>query len=485
MQTDYTPLIPLIEAAQAGHANICSDSRKVQPGDIFVALPGSRANGFDFIEDAMNAGAKWIVCAKNAEMEGLAAGTQCEIIHVDDPRLALAHLAKGRWQAWGRTPKVIGITGTNGKTTCAWLLEYLLAGLGYKTGLLGTVEYHWPGFREQASLTTPDSLALHEMLAKMGERDVDYAIMEVSSHALAQHRVGAIDFAGAIFTNLSQDHLDFHKDMETYFRAKARLFLDLPLKNKALSINADDAYGRRLLELSPNALAYSLVVPYKDGLKGEILSISPSGMLLHMEWQGRKWEIKTHLVGAFNASNLLAIQALALKLGVDPEAFGMLEDFPGVPGRLERITNTQGLNVFVDYAHTPDALVNALQALRGAGFKRIVTLFGCGGNRDRTKRPLMGKAVSQLSDVAFLTSDNPREEDPLLIMEDVKPGLADAKEAFFEVDRKEATRKALQMISGDDALLIAGKGHEDYQILGTRKYHYSDQEVVREFLSCI
>lgn len=472
----------LLDICQNGQAGVCSDSRRINPGDIFVAVPGNAADGSEFIPDALSRGAAWIVCAP----ESAKSVPEGKGVPVQDLRVALWQLAQARWHTDALKMKIVGITGTNGKTTCAWLLEKLFASLGETTGLLGTIEYHWPGMKRDAALTTPGALELHEMLAEMNARGVQTLVMEVSSHALAQLRVGGINFAGALFTNLTQDHLDFHKDMESYFNAKARLFLQKQRGSKAMAINSDDLYGSRLLDLAPAGLSYGLekAQPGRTHLQGELLALTPEGMRLRMHYGRQSWELQTTLIGRFNALNLLAVQALALQMGVDPQHFRIFEEFSGVPGRLERVRNERGVHIFIDYAHTPDALINALKALRGAGFKRIVTVFGCGGNRDRTKRPLMGKAVAENSDIAILTSDNPRLEDPLAIMGDVKPGLATAKKLICEADRREATRRALDMLSPGDALLIAGKGHEDYQIIGLEKRHYSDRETVQEFLNC-
>lgn len=476
----------LLELCRSGQAGLQSDSRKIKKGDIFLATKGATADGCEFIADAARRGAKWIVCANEHAQNAVEAAPACEIVSVANPAEALFQLAQARFSTDKLPLKIIGVTGTNGKTTCAWLLERLFMSIGQSTGLLGTIEYHWPGYRQAASLTTPGLLELHEMLAQMSAAGVQTAIMEVSSHALAQGRVAGIPFSGAVFTNLTQDHLDYHKDMEDYFRAKARLFLQLPLADKAMAINADDHYGRRLLELEPAALSFGLHkgMPRQKHLWGRLQALTPAGMTLEMNYGREKWSLSTRLIGSFNASNLLAVQALALKMGIGPENFTIFENFSGVPGRLERIDNDRGFHVFVDYAHTPDALINALKALRGAGFKRIVTVFGCGGNRDRTKRPLMGKAVAENSDVAVLTSDNPRLENPEAIMADVVPGLRNARQVIQEADRKAATAAALDLLVPGDALLIAGKGHEDYQIIGTEKRHYSDQEVVRELLNC-
>lgn len=482
-------LSALLEDVRAGRAEVRADSREVDRGDIFVAVPGASEDGAQFVPAAVAAGAATVVCRPEVTAAVAAAastGHECKAVPCDDPREALWRLAQARYHTDSLPLTVLGVTGTNGKTTCAYLLEHLFTHLQHKVGVLGTVNYRWPGHRENAPLTTPGPLAVHSMLAAMSRAGVDTAVMEVSSHALEQQRVGGIPFAGALFTNLTQDHLDFHPDMLSYFKAKARLFLEVPRQDKALAINADDEWGRRLLELCPSALSYGLgnALPGQRHLRGELLSAGTDGCHLRMSLGKEEWELHSPLVGAFNASNLLAVQALALELGLKPEQLAALADFTGVCGRLERVSNPQGLHVFVDYAHTPDALINVLKALRGAGFRRIVAIFGCGGNRDRTKRPLMGQAVARYADVAVLTSDNPRFEDPEAILRDVLPGLADARETIVEVDRRTATARGLELLGPDDALLIAGKGHEDYQIIQGVKHHYSDQEVVRELLGC-
>ena len=487
MQRDFAALL---ETCRRGGVEVRSDSRAVGQGDIFVAVPGVNEDGARFIPAAVEAGAAVVVCRpggpEDAALQASAQAEGCRVVYHEDPREALWRLAEARWRTDASRVKILGVTGTNGKTTSTYLLERLFTDAGHKVGVLGTVSYRWPGHSETASLTTPDPLRVHSMLAQMETAGVDVAVMEVSSHAIDQQRVCGVPFAGAAFTNLTQDHLDFHKDMESYFKTKARLFLELPRAEKVMAVNADDPWGRRLLELCPRALSFGLQQgpPRRRHLWGELLSAGTEGCRLRMHLEGRTWELRSPLVGAFNASNLLTVQALALETGLDPAQFKALESFTGVCGRLERVENSQGLNVFVDYAHTPDALVNVLKALRGAGFKRIVTVFGCGGNRDRTKRPLMGEAVARYADVAVLTSDNPRFEEPEAILRDVLPGLKEAREVLVEVDRHAATAKALDMLGKDDALLIAGKGHEDYQIIQGVKHHYSDQEVVRELLHC-
>jgi UDP-N-acetylmuramoyl-L-alanyl-D-glutamate--2,6-diaminopimelate ligase len=384
----------------------------------------------------------------------------------------------------------VGITGTNGKTTESCLLETLYRSLGCKVGVLGTVSYRWPGHEQEAPLTTPDCLSLHAMLAAMHEAGTDVVFMEVSSHALDQERVAGIRFSAALLTNVTQDHLDYHGTMEHYFASKLRLFLPeseggFPLDSKDCAVNADDPYGRRILGMQRDCVGYGLTAPPEPDrrhLRGDILSLGPEGVELEMHYEGKRWRLGSPLVGGFNVMNLLGVQALGLAMGLGPEDFSALSSFTGVTGRLERISGKAGYNVFVDYAHTPDALLKAISALREAGFARVITLFGCGGNRDRSKRPLMGEAVASLSDCAVLTSDNPRDEDPEAIIADVLPGLGRCASVVVEPDRRKALALAVKMLSPDAALLVAGKGHENYQLVRGVKYPFSDQAVLREYL---
>lgn len=485
----------LLARVRQNTPDIRTDSRRVGRGDVFVAVPGVAANGgagvdgADFIAKAWAAGAGAVVCLPERVDAALAdAPAGCVVAGHEDPRAAIGLLGQARYGTDALPFPVVAVTGTNGKTTITYLLEHVFSALGRRAGVLGTVSYRWPGFVMDAPLTTPDCIETHAMLARMRDAGVDVALMEVSSHALDQRRAAGIRFAGAILTNLTQDHLDYHGDMEHYYAAKARLFTELPDADKACAINADDAWGRRLLGEVPHAIGFGLdaanAVPGRRYLHGEMVRNATSGLTLRMTHEGRQWELSSHLVGAHNASNLLAVQAVCLGMGLAPEDLASLADFTGVPGRLERIVNPRGLDIFVDYAHTPDALENVLRALRAVGFSRIVTVFGCGGNRDRTKRPLMGQAVARHADVAVLTSDNPRHEDPEAIMADVLPGLADAREVVSDPDRARAIGKALALLRPGDVLLVAGKGHESYQQIGDRKVPYSDQQVIREILGC-
>ncbi|MBZ2173570.1 UDP-N-acetylmuramoyl-L-alanyl-D-glutamate--2,6-diaminopimelate ligase [Nitratidesulfovibrio sp. SRB-5] len=485
----------LLARVRENTPEIRTDSRKVGRDDVFVAVPGVAANGgagvdgADFIAKAWAAGAGAVVCLPDRAEAALVGAPEGAVVAAhDDPRAAIGLLGQARYGTDALPFPVVAVTGTNGKTTITYLLEHVFSALGRRAGVLGTVSYRWPGFAMDAPLTTPDCIETHAMLGRMRDAGVDVALMEVSSHALDQRRVAGIRFAGAILTNLTQDHLDYHGDMEHYYAAKARLFTELPDADKACAVNADDAWGRRLLGEVEHAIGFGLdagnAVSGRRFLHGEMVRNATSGLTLRMTCEGRQWELSSHLVGAHNASNLLAVQAVCLGMGLAPQDFASLADFTGVPGRLERIVNPRGLDIFVDYAHTPDALENVLRALRAVGFSRIVTVFGCGGNRDRTKRPLMGQAVARHADVAVLTSDNPRHEDPEAIMADVLPGLAGAREVVSDADRARAIGKALALLQPGDVLLVAGKGHESYQQIGDRKVPYSDQQVIREILGC-
>lgn len=459
----------------ADKTNVRTDSRKVESGDIFVAIPGPKLDGADFIPQAVQNGAAYILTCADV--------TDCpaEVIHHPDPAQALGDLARAYFKTGDHKLKIVGITGTNGKTTVSYLIEHLLSSSGMKVGVLGTVAYRWPGFKIDAPLTTPDCWTLHEYMAKMEADGVDVAVMEVSSHALHQNRAAGLEFDCAVLTNVTQDHLDYHGDMESYFQAKSLLFKSCPKEGKQAVINYDDSYGRRLLEEYSPSLGFGLSKPYKteaDLLHGEVLSCTGHGIHLKMTCKDQSWELDSDLIGRHNGSNLLAAQGVGLFFGLNADDMKKFSSFHGVPGRLERVRNDKGLHIFVDYAHTPDALDNVLSTLNELNFKRVITVFGCGGDRDRTKRPLMAKAVCAKSDVAVMTSDNPRTEDPETILDDIRPGLSDSIKIIEEVDRSKAIHKAIETMTPEDVLLIAGKGHETYQVIGTTKHHFSDYEEV-------
>lgn len=480
---------------------LAADSRKVQENTVFVFMPLAQSShkgiaypSVGFIADAIKNGAKYIVLTEEnytAYQKEFSADDAISFIFVENTRSALGELAQIAFDTKNYPIPVIALIGTNGKTTSSYLLEHLYKSCGKNPAVLGTVSYHWQGHFEDAPLTTPDCLTLHKALADIKKAHCDVVIMEVSSHALDQNRVAGIEFSGAIFTNLTQDHLDYHENMENYFQAKAKMFVEMPKKNKAMSIFGNDKYGQRLIELCPTAIPFylhqkgcadsSCIETDNPILHGQLKANSPKGLVIEHCFNGEKWDVSTHLVGEHNACNILGVECLALQMGFSIADMQKLSTFAGVPGRLERIYDEKkNVSYFVDYAHTPDALVHAQDALRQAGFKRILTLFGCGGDRDKTKRPLMGKAVAEASDIVILTSDNPRTEDPEQILDDIMPGLAAAKEVHRIANRKEALQYAVQIAKDGDAVLVAGKGHEPYQIIGKTKYHFSDQEIIKE-----
>jgi UDP-N-acetylmuramoyl-L-alanyl-D-glutamate--2,6-diaminopimelate ligase len=462
-----------------------TDSRKILPGECFVAMPGTAVRGIDYIPGALDRGAAYIVAPASArDLVAPVVEKRALVAYHDNPAVALGELARAHFHLPDRDLKLVGVTGTNGKTTTTYIIEHLLASTGLKVGVLGTVNYRWPGFVMDAPLTTPDCWMIHELLYNMKKADVDVAVMEVSSHALDQYRVAGLDFDAGVLTNVTQDHLDYHGDMETYFKAKSRLFTACLRQGKAGIINYNDPYGRRLLTALEGGVGYGIgdtsIVTHEVGdkpmVQGRILSLTGQGMQIETSYKGKSWVIESPLIGAFNAMNLLAAQAVGLQLGLNCRDMRSLKDFAGVPGRLERVINDHGLDIFVDYAHTPDALENVQHTLKSLDFKRLITVFGCGGDRDRAKRPLMARAVARYADVAVLTSDNPRSERPEAIMDDARPGLTRAAHVIEHPDRQTAITLAVAEMEPGDVLLIAGKGHEDYQQIAGTTIHFSDKE---------
>jgi UDP-N-acetylmuramoyl-L-alanyl-D-glutamate--2,6-diaminopimelate ligase len=454
-------------------------SGAVAPGDVFVAMAGTRVDGARYIDDAVARGAGVVVHGPGVDVSRVAAASCLE---VESPAQTLGVLARAACKTESRLPAIVGITGTNGKTTTAHLTHFLLSANDIATGLIGTVHCSWPGVDEPATMTTPDCLSLHGIFGRMTRDGVQTVVMEVSSHALDQERTAGLPVDVGVFTNLTQDHLDYHGDMQRYFEAKARLFLDGSARCARGLVNIDDEYGRRLKMLRPDLVAFGLDAEDAD-LRATILEAGTWGMNLGIESDEKKWQLRTALVGRHNAYNLLSAVGAGMLLGLGPDQCACLATAKGAPGRLERVPNSRGLHIFVDYAHTPDALEKVSVALKAMGFARLITVFGCGGDRDASKRPLMGQAVARHADVVVVTSDNPRTEDPESILDQIEPGLASARQVLREVDRRKAIALAVGSMKPGDALLIAGKGHEDYQIIGTQKRHFSDFEVVQECLA--
>jgi len=469
----------MLEALRGG-ARLRDHSGRVEPGDVFVALPGTRVKGTRYIQDAVTNGAGYVL---SPELVACPERGDVGLVVRPDITRAMGELARAAYGTDQHRFQLTGITGTNGKTTVSYLVEHILEQAGKKVGIVGTIAYRWPGVEQEAGLTTPGCLQIHELLERMASEDVDEVCMEVSSHALEQGRVAGLDFDVAVFTNLTQDHLDYHQDMEAYFQSKMKLFFPQGGCRPRGVVNLDDPYGRRLFNQLDQGLGFSLEGHGDEHcLQGRVTSLGREGLELSCRHQNRIWTVQSRMIGKHNGSNILAAQALALELGLDSESFAVIRDFAGVPGRLERIQNRRGLHVFVDYAHTPDALENVILSVRDLGFGRVIVLFGCGGDRDRAKRPKMGRAVTRHADLAILTSDNPRHEDPWGIIKDVRPGLVSGCEVVEELDRRKAIRLGLESLGAEDILIVAGKGHEATQQIGDERIPFSDAGVVREIL---
>lgn len=439
----------------------CCDSRQVTPGCAFFAIPGTHDDGQKYIAQARAKGAAVIV--------GACPG--CDRV-VDNPREAFAEACADFCGRPSEQLLLCGITGTNGKTTTAWLLRDMLAQGGLLPGLLTTVATQWPGHDAPADRTTPDAFTLQQLLAQMVQARCRAAVMEVSSHAIDQARIGSTRFALTAFTNLTQDHLDYHHTMEAYFAVKARFFLE-HLEAPAV-INADDPYGARLIALLRER-GHRALYPYSPAAVAQRARFSAEGIEAEFTLGGRHLAFHTALCGRYNLANLLCAATAAHALGVCPEAI-LVAISAAKPrwGRLEPAAP----RVFVDYAHTDDALANVLSTLREMTPGRLLCLFGCGGDRDRTKRPKMAVAVDRLADVPIVTSDNPRTEDPLAIIADILPGFT-RHTPLVEPDRREAIARALALMGPEDTLLIAGKGHETYQEIKGVRYPFCDADEVR------
>ena len=463
---------------------IATHSGNCQAGTVFIGLPGTKVDGGDFWRSAMETGAIAAITTPDAAQRYPPSSTD-PVFPVENITDVCAELAAAFYNNPSQKMNLVGVTGTNGKTTTTHLIEFFLSQSQRPTALFGTLYARWQGYNQVANYTTPFAVELQEQLAKARDAGSEYAVLEVSSHALAQGRVKGSEFQVAVFTNLTQDHLDFHETMENYFQAKALLFAPEYLKTRAI-INQDDPYGERLIQgLSKDQVwSYSLEDSSAD-LYTENLTYEANGVHGLLKTPQGQIEFRSPLVGEFNLSNLLASVGAVLHLGVDLSTIAQaLPNFPGVPGRMERveIDAKQDISVIVDYAHTPDSLENLLHAARPFIPGKLICVFGCGGDRDRTKRPMMGKIAEDLADIPVVTSDNPRTESPQQILEDILTGINDQVKAIVEGDRAIAIEKAIQMAQSGDGVLIAGKGHEDYQIIGTEKIHFDDREQARNAL---
>ena len=448
------------------------DSRAVEQGACFFAVRGTQSDGHRYITSAIERGAVAIICEEMPEsrVEGVS------YVKVEDSNVAMAHIAAAYYDHPSRELRLVGVTGTNGKTTTATLLYDMFMAMGYKAGLISTVIYRI-GERSIASThTTPDSIRLNQMMREMVDEGCDYCFMEVSSHAAAQHRIEALHFAGALFSNLTHDHLDYHGTYKEYIRAK-KSFFDALSKEAWAVVNIDDRNGEVMLQ-NCDAKHYRLSLRSMADFRTKIIEMLPDGMLLHIDNQ----EVWVKFTGRFNAYNLTTVYAAATLLGIDKlEVLTTLSKLTPVAGRFETIIAEDRTIAIVDYAHTPDALENVLQTIEEVrrDEQRLFVVCGCGGDRDKTKRPEMAAIAVKYATTAVFTSDNPRTESPEAILDDVVAGVGTAKNWLRITDRREAIRTAAMLAHAGDIILIAGKGHEDYQIIGTEKHHFDDREEIR------
>jgi UDP-N-acetylmuramoyl-L-alanyl-D-glutamate--2,6-diaminopimelate ligase len=459
---------------------ICFDSRKVEKGSMFIAVRGVSSDGHSFIADVIQKGATAIVCEELPEIESTA---DCTIIQVKDSAEALGMIASNFYDSPSSKLKLVGVTGTNGKTTTVTLLYRLFRKLGYKTGLLSTVENIIEDKVVQATHTTPDAISLNKLLADMVKAGCTHCFMEVSSHAAVQRRIAGLQFAGGLFSNITHDHLDYHKTFDEYIKAKKLFFDGLPNDSFAL-INSDDKRGRVMIQ-NTRAKTYTYSLLALADFKGKLISTTMQG--LEMDVDGiQAW---FRLIGNFNAYNLLAVYATAVLLGEDKEEVLMqLSTIEAANGRFEQQISATRITVIVDYAHTPDALKNVLETITELkGAHKIITVVGCGGNRDAAKRPVMADIACQFSDHVVLTSDNPRNEEPQAILTEMEKGvrIVDKKKVLSVLDRKEAIKVACTLASTGDIILVAGKGHETYQEIKGVKYPFDDRLIIKELLDTL
>jgi len=476
----FTQLLAMV---QAGRLPVTADSRQVCKGGVFVAVVGTQADGHDYLLQALKNGAAFLVTERSVD--------DCNCVIVEDTSTALGLLAQASFGYPSSQLTNLAVTGTNGKTTVAYMVRSILEHAGYRCGLIGTIEYSTGAGAVDAPLTTPDGVTIAKAAGEMIASGCEYMITEASSHALSQRRLAGISFTAAAFTNLTGDHLDYHHTLDEYLDAKSRLFLELPAHGLAvLNAESDEAHTiAELIEPATRTLWYG--IERDVDVNAKIHLMNAIGSVFAIEFNKQSEKVMTQLPGRHNISNCLAAAGLCLAAGIGLHDIACgLSSLESVPGRLEPVRCDEqlqrGIEVFVDYAHTDDALKNVLTTLRPLCDGRLIVLFGCGGDRDRSKRPRMAQVAEQLADVVIVTSDNPRTENPDAIIDDIVQGFSSIKrglEPFIvEPDRARAIVMAIEQARPDDMVLIAGKGHEDYQIIGTEKRHFSDIEEVKKAL---
>jgi len=465
-------------------SGLVMDSRRVVPGNLFFALPGLRSDGASFVDEAVSRGASAII----AQRIPVHPPARVTFVQVADSRAMLARVAQRYYKFPDRDVSVVGVTGTNGKTTVSYLIRHLLNETE-RIGLLGTISYDLGARAVPSFRTTPESVDIFGMLAQMRDAGCRRAVMEVSSHGIAQQRLLGLQFDAAVFTNLTQDHLDFHKTLEAYFDVKTRLFMGgLGPVPRVAVVNLDDPYGERLAARIASEVPSTRLVTFGENPRADVRArdvvLNFRDTAFTLVWPGGETSVGSPLIGRYNVSNVLAAAAAAWALGRDPGAFSRkVKAFRGVPGRMERIEEGQPFNVLVDYAHTDDALRNALGMLRAITPGRLIVVFGCGGNRDRTKRPRMMRAVQEFADFAFATADNPRGEQVVAIFSDMRAGVTDASKVAWIDERRRAISLALDAAREGDSVLIAGKGHEGYQEFADTVIPFDDRQVARELIA--
>lgn len=448
---------------------LITDSRKVKEGDTFIAIRNVATDGHDYINDAIKNGAKKIICEKG--------NYPVETIIVEDTKKYLNEYLYENIYPKIKDMKLLGVTGTNGKTTICFLVYQILKMLGKKCAYIGTIGFYYGDTQKVLNNTTPDTDLLYEMLLEAKENGCEYVIMEVSSHALDMNRIYGLEFDEVAFTNLTQDHLDYHKTIENYIVAKKILF-NKTRGNKIAIINGDDTYSKEFI----NENNQNIIISDKEGdLLIKKMNFSHVNTVINFEYKNKSYETDIKMVGRYNVYNFLTALMLVNNLGFEINDLLKISSSLSAPnGRMEKI-DFKNNSIFIDYAHTPDAVINVLKSAQEYKKGKIVTVIGCGGDRDRTKRPIMGRCAEENSDYVIFTNDNPRTEDEKQIMNDIKEGLTKTNHEII-FNRKEAIEKAVDLLNENDILMILGKGHEDYQIIGKTKYHFSDKEVVLEYI---